>query len=233
MTYSQEFNSWFSPNGPEPAEPPGTSDEYNLNLRYQKTHDVDLRHVDGLNTNEKPVIGHKAPDTPKLELTSGRPAVITFLRHCGCPWAEKTYLNLRDIAKEHSEIDFVAVSHSDDASTHNWLQSLPQAGSGSSNLKVIVDDKLETYAAWGLGVSGWGHALSPFQLWNVIKIGREEGIWNRPTESGSRWQTSGSYAVDRQGIVRWGKEADRADDVPNFEDAVGAVLGEGKQEAKL
>ena len=201
MTYSQEFKSWFSPNGPEAAEPPA--------------------------------IGKKAPDTAKLELTPGRPAVITFLRHCGCPWAEKTYLNLRDIAKEHAEIDFVAVSHSDDASTQKWLQSLPQAGSGSPNLKVIVDDKLETYAAWGLGVSGWAHALSPGQLYNVFKIGREEGIWNRPTESGSLWQTSGSYAIDQQGVVRWGQPASRADDVPDFDEAVGAILGEGKQEAKL
>jgi hypothetical protein len=180
-----------------------------------------------------PNIGQKAPDTPKLELTKGRPAVITFLRHCGCPFAEKSYLNLRDIAKEHSDIDFVAVSHSDEAATQTWLQSLPQAGSGSSNLKVIVDEKLELYAAWGLGVSGWAHALSPFSLYNVFKMGRMEGIWNRPTESGSRWQTAGSYAVDREDIVRWGGPAERADDVPNFEDAVGALLGDGKEEAKL
>ena len=179
-----------------------------------------------------PKIGDKAPETPKLDLTPGRPAVITFLRHCGCPFAEKTYLNLRDITKEHTNIDFIAVSHSDDASTQTWLRSLPQAGSGSQNLRVVVDEKLETYAAWGLGVSGWAHALSPFSLYNVYRMGKDEGIWNRPTQSGSRWQTAGSYAVDREGIVRWGRAAERADDVADFDDAVGALLGDGK-EAKL
>lgn len=49
MSFSQEFNSWFSPSAPQPATPPA--------------------------------IGQKAPETPKLNLTPGRPAVITFLRH--------------------------------------------------------------------------------------------------------------------------------------------------------
>jgi hypothetical protein len=201
MTFNQELNSWFSPSGPEPAEPPA--------------------------------LGQKAPETPKLNLTPGRPTVITFLRHCGCPFAEKSFLNLRDIAKEHYDVDFVAVSHSDEASTETWLQSLPQASNESSNLRIVVDDKLELYTAWGLGISGWAHALSPFSLYSVWKMGREEGIWNRPTESGSRWQTAGSYAVDREGIVRWGKAAERADDIPDFEDAVGTLLGDGTKAAKL
>jgi len=57
----------------------------------------------------------------------------------------------------------------------------------------------------------------------VWKLGREEGIWNRPTESGSRWQISGSFAVDGEGVVRWGGAASRADDVPDFEKAVEAL----------
>ena len=47
--------------------------------------------------------------------------------------------------------------------------------------------------------------------------------WNRPTESGSRWQTSGSFAVDRNGVVRWGGAAERADWIPDFEEAVKTV----------
>ena len=49
--------------------------------------------------------------------------------------------------------------------------------------------------------------------------------WNRPTESGSRWQTSGSFAVDRNGVVKWGGAAVRADWIPDFEDAVKASEG--------
>ena len=47
--------------------------------------------------------------------------------------------------------------------------------------------------------------------------------WNRPTENGTRWQTSGSFAVDINGVVRWGAAAGRADWLPNFEEAVRAV----------
>src|ERR1700761_8280644 len=113
--------------------------------------------------SELPKIGDRAPTNPKLQLTSGRGTVVAFLRHCGCPWAEKTYLNLRDIAKERSDLDFIAVSHSDDSSTNNWLKALPQAGSEPANLRMVVDEKLEVYAAWGLGPAGWIHVLSPWQ----------------------------------------------------------------------
>lgn len=183
---------------------------------------------------EVPSTGSKAPETTQLQLSSGRPAVIVFLRHCGCPFAEKTFLNLREVAKDHKDSDFMAVSHSSQDATDTWLKSLPQAGSESSNLRVIVDDKLEVYAAWGLGPSSYGHVLNPTSLHAVWKLGQEEGIWNRPTESGSRWQTSGFFAVDAQGIVRWGRAARSSDDIPDFGEAVGSIsLQEHHSEAKL
>jgi hypothetical protein len=43
-------------------------------------------------------------------------------------------------------------------------------------------------------------------LSNLNKLGKEEGIWNRPTESGNRWQTGGNYGVDKNGIVQWNGE---------------------------
>lgn len=180
---------------------------------------------------EPPQIGSKAPETPKIQPAQGRPAVITFLRHCGCPWAEKTFLNIREIAGDHRDIDFIAVSHSDQESTDNWLKALPQAGSEPANVKVVVDAEVEAYAAWGLGPASWAHVLSPWQLWNVYKLGQTEQIWNRPTESGSRWQMSGSYAVDAEHIVRWGRPMNRADEVPDFGEAVECALG--RAESKL
>lgn len=174
----------------------------------------------GPSVTEPPQIGSNAPDSQKLQLRQNVPAVVAFLRHCGCPFAEKTFLNLRELAKDNKDIDFIAVSHSDEASTNTWLNSLPQAGSEPSNVRVVVDDNLETYRAWGLGVSNFAHALSPWSLYSVWKLGRDEGIWNRPTESGSRWQTAGTYAIDGQGIVRWGGPAKRADDIPNLGEAV-------------
>jgi hypothetical protein len=40
-------------------------------------------HVD---TAEDPVVGDKAPSTPKLTVPKdGKPTIVSFLRHCGCP----------------------------------------------------------------------------------------------------------------------------------------------------
>lgn len=170
-----------------------------------------------------PKIGDKAPKTSTVPLDSGRLTIITFLRHCGCPFAEKTYLSLRETARQHGDIDFIAVSHSDEAATQHWLKDLPQAGSEPSNLQVIVDLSRETYLAWGLGASSFSHVLSPSTLYEVYRVGKEEGFWNRPTESGSRWQTSGCWAIDSGGIIRWGRVAESAGDIPRFEDAVSAL----------
>ncbi|KAK6391786.1 hypothetical protein LTR65_004280 [Meristemomyces frigidus] len=182
---------------------------------------------------EVPSIGSRAPTGTKLQLSSSKPTVIAFLRHCGCPFAEKTYLNLREVARSHKDVDFIAVSHSTEESTNTWLKFLPQAGSEPGNFRVIVDAELEIYAAWGLGPSGYAHVLSPWSMYEVWRLGKQEGIWNRPTESGSRWQTSGYFAVDGNGVVRWGGSAKRADDIPDFEEAVREAEQGSKVEAKL
>ncbi len=57
----------------------------------------------------------------------------------------------------------------------------------------------------------------------MYKLGKQNGIWNKPTESGSRWQTSGSFAVDGKGVVRWVKVAEAADDMPDFQEALKSV----------
>jgi len=173
--------------------------------------------------DKTPLVGEAAPDSPKLKLSPGQPAIIVFLRHCGCPFAEKTFLNLREVARANRLVDFIVVSHSDEAATHIWLNSLPQAGSESSNLRVVVDDKLEVYAQWGLGSATYWHVLNPWSLYEVARLRGEEGIVNRPTESGSRWQRSGFFAVDGTGVVRWGRAADKADDIPDFEEAARAL----------
>ena len=150
---------------------------------------------------DPPSIGSKAPQTSKIQLSSS-PLIVAFLRHCGCPFAEKTFLNLRETARAHRAISFIAVSHSSQSATDTWLASLPQAGSEPDNLQIVVDEAREAYTAWGLGVSSFGHVLSPSGLYAVWRLGREEGIWNRPTESGSRWQTAGSFGVDADARAR-------------------------------
>ncbi|KAF2207749.1 hypothetical protein CERZMDRAFT_122597 [Cercospora zeae-maydis SCOH1-5] len=197
MTLQQEFNSWFAPrSNNETPTPP------------------------------PPQIGSQAPQPPILSLQPNQPTILAFLRHCGCPFAEKTYLLLRSAAKSHRDITFLTISHSDRASTDKWLRSLPQSGSEPSNLHVIVDAEREAYTAYGLAISSWGHVLAPGSMWNVWNLAKYEGISNRPTESGSRWQTSGTFAIGKDGRVVWGGPANRADDIPDFEEAVRALEGE-------
>lgn len=58
---------------------------------------------------------------------------------------------------------------------------------------------------------------------SVWKLGHEEEIWNRPTESGNRWQTSGSWVVNGEGTVKGGGVAESADDVMDFGEAIKLV----------
>ncbi|RAL07939.1 uncharacterized protein BO97DRAFT_355293 [Aspergillus homomorphus CBS 101889] len=173
-----------------------------------------------------PQIDRPAPSCPELSLpaTNGKPTIILFLRHCGCPVAESDFCNLRTAATQHPDINFIAVSHSDEPSTVKWLDAVGGRGeSGPNPVQLIVDVERKLYARWGSGVTPWSHVLSPTGLMNIVKLGREKGIWNRPTESGSRWQAGGFWAVDAQGLVRWGRPAQRADDMMDLHQAVRAV----------
>lgn len=170
-------------------------------------------------TSPVPLVGSQAPSTTKLPLGSRKPTIITFLRHCGCPFAEKTFLRFRSAASAHPNTKFIAVSHSDQPSTDKWLEAV----GGPGSVEMIIDPDREIYAQWGLGVASFWHVLSPIGMWNVYRVGKDENIWNRPTQSGSRWQTSGSFAVDSEGYVNWGQPAPGADWIPDFEEAVGAI----------
>merc|ERR1712093_799611 len=112
-----------------------------------------------VSTSPVPEIWSKAPSSSKLSLSSSdrKPTIVTFLRHCGCPFAEKTFRNLRDISSKDPSKNFVAVSHSSDPATKDWLDSI----GGKGNVRIIVDDKRELYGKWGLGVSSTWHVLNP------------------------------------------------------------------------
>lgn len=133
--------------------------------------------------------------------------------------AEKTYRNLRYHANRHPEANFIAVSHSSAQATEDWVIAV----GGEWDTRVITDEERSLYPLWGLGISNAWHVLNPWSLYSVYTLGKSEGIWNRPTESGSRWQTAGSWAVDGSGIVRWGGVAKAADEIPDFKTALLAV----------
>ncbi|KAL2202008.1 hypothetical protein CC79DRAFT_164325 [Sarocladium strictum] len=164
-------------------------------------------------------ISSRAPSSPILPLPDGRPTLVVFLRHCGCPFAEKTFKALTALSSAYPSLHCVAVSHSSQEATDRWV---PQVG-GAWNVDVIVDEDRDLYAKWGLGVSSIWHMASPWVLYSVYRLGQTEGIWNKPAESGSRWQISGAFAVDRSGIVRYAHVDRAADNVPKLDEAVKAL----------
>ncbi|RSL59134.1 hypothetical protein CEP54_007409 [Fusarium duplospermum] len=164
-------------------------------------------------------VGSKAPWMAELRLPDGKPTLVVFLRHCGCPFAEKTFKSLAALSDAHPQVHCIAVSHSSAEATDHWL---PQVG-GTWSVDVVIDEGRDIYAKWGLGISSTWHAVNPVTLWSVFSLGTNEGIWNRPTESGSRWQTSGAFAVDRDGTIRWAHVSRTADDVPDLQAAATAL----------
>lgn len=133
--------------------------------------------------------------------------------------AEKTFRAFRSAAASHPEACFVAVSHSDKAATDKWIASVD----GPGQVQVVVVAERNLYAQWGLGLSSSWHVLNPWSMWNVYQTGKQDGIWNKPTESGNRWQTSGSFGVDKSGTVQWSRKAGTADEAVEFEEGVQAV----------
>ncbi|KAM0436220.1 hypothetical protein ACHAPT_003112 [Fusarium lateritium] len=161
-------------------------------------------------------VGSKAPWMAELRLPDGKPTLVVFLRHCGCPFAEKTFKSLAALSEANHQVHCIAVSHSSAEATDHWLPSV----GGTWAVDVVIDEGRGIYAKWGLGISSTWHAVNPVTLWSVFSLGKNEGIWNRPTESGSRWQTSGAFAVDRDGTIRWAHVSRTADDLPDLQAAI-------------
>lgn len=137
------------------------------------------------------------------------------------PVAEKTFKALTTLSEAHKDIHFIAVSHSNADHTARWV---PQVG-GEWSTEVIVDEERDIYAQWGLDISSTWHVFNPWSLWSVYTLGRDEKIFNKPTESGNRWQTSGAFAVGKDGTVKFEHISKSAEDLPDLTKAVEAVSG--------
>lgn len=166
-------------------------------------------------TADPPSPGDSAP---RLTADGDAPAgaVIAFLRHAGCPFAEATARSLTDAARTRPDVDWIAVSHAPRTATERWCGAV-----GLSGVDVVVDEDRSRYAAWGLGRSTLGHFLGWRSLRSVASLARR-GIRNRHP-SGTRWQSAGTFAVDRDGIVRWRHLPSHAGDLPDLEAAADAA----------
>lgn len=94
-----------------------------------------------------------------------------------------------------------------------------------------MDPTREIYAAYGLGLSSYWHAIGPGSIYSAVQLGKSEGIWNRTVDSGTRWQTGGAFAIDRAGIVRWAAPARTASEIPDLKAALRALIEAPPKEA--
>ncbi|KPI43132.1 uncharacterized protein AB675_2227 [Cyphellophora attinorum] len=179
-----------------------------------------------LDTKPAPDVNSPAPSVAEISFPrkDGKPVVIAFLRHCGCPFAEKIFLNLRRLAEERQDVQFIAVSHSDQISTDHWTESIGGAG----NVQIIVDNEKKIYAQYGLGVASFWHVLNPWSMAEVFRLAFQEKIKNRPTETGTRWQISGMFAIDASGIVKYSHPSQTTDDMGDPAAALEAVQSTAK-----
>jgi hypothetical protein len=170
-----------------------------------------------LPTSAPPEPGEPARELPEPGLPEDRPAVVAFLRHTGCPFAEATARALRDAAAAEPDVEWVAVSHAPAEATARWRDAI----GGLPGISVLVDPERIHYATWGLGRTSLGHFMGRRSLGDVARLARE-GIRNRHPD-GTRWQAAGTFAVDEDGIVRWRHVPGYAGDLPDFGEALAAL----------
>ena len=170
-----------------------------------------------LPTSAPPDAGEPARELPEPGLPEARPAVVAFLRHTGCPFAEATARALRDAAAAHPDVEWVVVSHARAEATARWRDAI----GGLPGIRVLIDADRIHYATWGLGRSSLGHFMGRRSLGHVARLARD-GIRNRHPD-GTRWQTAGTFAVDEDGAVRWRHLPTYAGDMPDPAAAVDAL----------
>jgi hypothetical protein len=163
-----------------------------------------------------PEPGERAPGLP-VALAEGRPAVIAFLRHTGCPFAELTMQLLREGATRSPQIDWLAISHAPPEATERWCRAI----GGADGVRVVSDPSRQSYAAWGLGRTSAGHFLGRRSLAAVAELARR-GIRNRHPH-GTRWQSAGTFALDEHAIVRWRMLPAHAGEMPDLDAALAAI----------
>ncbi len=170
----------------------------------------------GLAVAPTPKPGGRAPELPVV-LDPRRPAVIAFLRHVGCPFAEATMRSLREQAASRPEIQWIAISHAPEDATHGWSDAI----GGFGDVLVVSDPSRRAYAAWGLGRSDAAHFLGRRSL-SAVAAQARHGIRNRHP-SGTRWQSAGTFALGAAGLVLWRHLPEHAGDLPDLDAAVVAL----------
>jgi hypothetical protein len=161
-------------------------------------------------------LGARVPELPAR--SPGRPAVVAFLRHVGCPFAEATIRRMVPLAEDHPAIDFLAVTHSRERPSRSWCDAF----GGTGRVQLVADPDRAHYAAWGVGLSDRTHFAGSDSLSALTRL-LDEGIHNRWAH-GNRWQAAATFAVDPAGVLRWRHVPRHAGELPPLPDAITALL---------
>ncbi|OCF31183.1 hypothetical protein I317_04545 [Kwoniella heveanensis CBS 569] len=157
----------------------------------------------------------------------GKPALIAFVRHCGCPFAEKEVNLLSEQLNQSEGLQVVIVQHSPEAQTKKWFEEIGGARlfPDSSRYTLLSNPSRELYASWGIGSLGWTGMISPSIMNNLKALKAADGIDLRSTGEGSyRWGNSGGFAVDKEGKVKWRDVAEDSSDICDYAQAAKTVL---------
>ncbi len=164
-----------------------------------------------------PELGAPAPVAEPLGEVRG-PAVVAFLRHVGCPFAEATVKAMSQQVLAHPEVNWITVSHAPLEATDRWCAAV----GASHHIRLVIDEERSAYGAWGLGRSSLRHFAGARSLSSVADLARQ-GLRNRHP-AGSRWQQAGTFAVNRDGEVIWRHIPKHAGALPDLNDAALAAL---------
>ena len=143
--------------------------------------------------NRLPVIGD-AVNLPLPELAKDR-SLLVFVRHTGCPFAERDIKESRRWATAHPDVRVVVVTHGDVTVRDRWLELID----GSDGVELYHDTDREFYGQMGLGYSSGWHFMGPKSLSGVVRLWFR-GIFNR-VASGTRWQRAGVFLLDDGALV--------------------------------
>jgi len=146
-----------------------------------------------------------ANDPPLHHVLSGeQPLVLIFVRHSGCPFAERDVKAARRAQAEYPQARYCLVTHGDQALTERWLQQI----GGVGEVLWYHDAERRLHGAFGLGYSSAWHFMGWRSLLGVIRLW-PQGIRNR-IATGTRWQKSGVFVVTHQRLI-WCRIASSAE----------------------
>ncbi len=139
-----------------------------------------------------PRAGDPAPLLPK---GVAGPAVLKFMRHAGCPFAEEDLANTVRAARENPGTSFAVIVHGDPAVAQEWFN---KAGA-PSNVRLVADEQAELYSKWGNGPTSRSYFSGPEGTLDTLKqMAKGHSL---ETLSGNRHWPGATAAVDANGRV--------------------------------